>query len=55
MLLAYFERQKGKRAAVFVTDRPSYLRMCDTIYEMVDGRLRLRGTDTAARATGLAS
>ena len=54
MLLAYFERQKGKRAAVFVTDRPSYLRMCDTIYEMVDGRLRLRGTDTTARA-GLAS
>ena len=27
MLLAFFERQKGKRAAVFVTDRPSYLRI----------------------------
>jgi len=55
MLLAFFERQKGKRAAVFVTDRPSYLRMCDTIYEMVDGRLRLRDTGTAARTVGLAS
>jgi ATP-binding cassette subfamily C protein LapB len=55
MLLAYFARQKGKRAAVFVTDRPSYLRLCDTIYEMVDGRLRLRPADTAARVAGLAS
>lgn len=42
MLLSYFERQRGKRTAVFVTDRPSYLRMCDTVYEMAGGRLRLR-------------
>lgn len=42
MLLQYFQRQKGKRAAVFVTDRPSYLRMCDVVYEMADGQLRLR-------------
>jgi len=54
MLLAFFEHQKGKRAAVFVTDRPSYLRMCDTIYEMVDGRLTVRAADTA-RVAGLAS
>ncbi len=55
MLLAFFERQKGKRAAVFVTDRPSYLRMCDTIYEMVDGRLKLRVSDTTTRAARIAS
>ncbi|MEQ1863537.1 MAG: ABC transporter transmembrane domain-containing protein [Micropepsaceae bacterium] len=42
MLLQYFQRQKGKRSAVFVTDRPSYLRMCDVVYEMADGRLRQR-------------
>jgi len=42
LLLAFFERQKGKRAAVFVTDRPSYLRMCDAVYEMADGRLKPR-------------
>jgi ATP-binding cassette subfamily C protein LapB len=47
MLLRYFERQKGKRAAVFVTDRPSYLRICDIVYEMADGRLRLRPAGTA--------
>ena len=41
-LLDYFTRRKGRLAAVFVTDRPSYLRICDTIYEMVDGRLTLR-------------
>lgn len=41
-LLAYFARRKGRRAAVFVTDRPSYLRMCDTVYEMADGKLKLR-------------
>jgi ATP-binding cassette subfamily C protein LapB len=54
LLLAFFERQKGKRAAVFVTDRPSYLRLCDTVYEMVDGRLQRRMPGTAAQA-GLAS
>jgi ATP-binding cassette subfamily C protein LapB len=48
LLLAFFERQKGKRAAVFVTDRPSYLRLCDTVFEMVDGRLRRRGMETTA-------
>jgi ATP-binding cassette, subfamily C, bacterial LapB len=53
LLLAFFERQKGKRAAVFVTDRPSYLRLCDTVYEMVDGRLQQRA-NTLVRA-GLAS
>lgn len=55
MLLAFFERQKGKRAAVFVTDRPSYLKLCDTVYEMVDGRLRLRAANTSPRVAGLAS
>jgi ATP-binding cassette subfamily C protein LapB len=49
LLLAFFERQKGKRAAVFVTDRPSYLRLCDTVYEMVDGRLQQRAS-TLVRA-----
>jgi ATP-binding cassette, subfamily C, bacterial LapB len=42
MLLAYFAKQKGRRAAVFVTDRPSYLRMCDVVYEIADGKLRRR-------------
>jgi ATP-binding cassette, subfamily C, bacterial LapB len=42
LLLSYFERQKGKRTAVFVTDRPSYLRICDRVYDMADGRLTLR-------------
>jgi ATP-binding cassette subfamily C protein LapB len=41
-LLAFFARQKGRRAAVFVTDRPSYLRMCDVVFEMADGRLTVR-------------
>jgi ATP-binding cassette subfamily C protein LapB len=42
MLLGYFARQKGRRAAIFVTDRPSYLKMCDQVYEMADGRLSRR-------------
>lgn len=42
LLLSFFEHQKGKRAAVFVTDRPSYLRLCDQVYEMAEGRLILR-------------
>ena len=42
LLLSYFARRKGRRAAIFVTDRPSYLRMCDAVYEMVDGKLKLR-------------
>ncbi len=41
-LLSFFEHQKGKRAAIFVTDRPSYLRLCDVVYDMADGRLTLR-------------
>ncbi|MEQ1868029.1 MAG: ABC transporter permease, partial [Micropepsaceae bacterium] len=57
MLLQYFQRQKGKRSAVFVTDRPSYLRMCDVVYEMADGRLRQRteGTTPMRPAVGAAS
>jgi ATP-binding cassette, subfamily C, bacterial LapB len=52
-LLSFFERQKGKRAAVFVTDRPSYLRLCDEVYDMTEGRLTRRGAGTAnARAAG---
>jgi ATP-binding cassette subfamily C protein LapB len=43
-LLRFFERRKGRRSAVFVTDRPSYLKLCDVVYEMVDGRLKLRET-----------
>lgn len=57
-LLAYFASQKGKRAAVFVTDRPSYLKLCDVIFDMADGRLtpRAQGRATApATALGLAS
>jgi ATP-binding cassette, subfamily C, bacterial LapB len=50
-LLSFFEHQKGKRAAVFVTDRPSYLRLCDRVYDMADGRLTLR-RDAPARAVG---
>jgi ATP-binding cassette subfamily C protein LapB len=47
MLLAFFASQKGKRAAVFVTDRPSYLALCDTVYEIIDGKLRERSVDNA--------
>ena len=36
LLLSYFTRRKGRRVAIFVTDRPSYLRLCDAVYEMVD-------------------
>lgn len=50
-LLSYFEHHKGKRAAVFVTERPSYLKLCDEVYEMADGRLRRRtGAEPATRA-----
>ncbi len=49
-LLDYFTRRKGRLAAVFVTDRPSYLRICDTIYEMVDGRLTLRTQNASERS-----
>ncbi|MFM9862328.1 MAG: peptidase domain-containing ABC transporter [Micropepsaceae bacterium] len=51
LLLSFFEHHKGKRAAVFVTDRPSYLRLCDTVYDMADGRLTLR-RNAPARAVG---
>lgn len=49
LLLAFFERQKGKRSAIFVTDRPSYLRMCDEVYDMEDGKL-IRRTHARAQA-----
>jgi ATP-binding cassette subfamily C protein LapB len=55
LLLSYFVRQKGKRAAVFVTDRPSYLRLCDAVFEMVDGRLQRRGAVAPMRAMEQAS
>ncbi|NOT42271.1 MAG: ATP-binding cassette domain-containing protein [Alphaproteobacteria bacterium] len=51
LLLSFFEHHKGKRAAVFVTDRPSYLRLCDRVYDMADGRLTLR-RDAPAKAVG---
>ncbi len=43
LLLSFFEHHKGKQAVVFVTDRPSYLRLCDRVYDMANGRLILRG------------
>jgi ABC-type transport system involved in cytochrome bd biosynthesis fused ATPase/permease subunit len=55
LLLSFFARQKGKRAAVFVTDRPSYLRMCDAVYEMVDGRLVRSAPLAPAPSVGQAS
>ena len=56
LLLSYFAHQKGKRAAVFVTDRPSYLHLCDEIYDMSQGRLVRRSHASArTRATGGAS
>lgn len=52
-LLAFFARQKGRRAAVFVTDRPSYLNLCDAVYHMAEGRLqpRVQPTLITARAS----
>lgn len=52
-LLQFFARQKRRRAAVFVTDRPSYLNLCDTVYHMADGKLapRVQPTLIAARAS----
>jgi ATP-binding cassette subfamily C protein LapB len=55
LLLSFFEHHKGKQAAVFVTDRPSYLRLCDRVYDMADGRLTLRGSapvEASARVGG---
>ena len=49
-LLKFFTHQKGKRAAVFVTDRPSYLRMCDQVYEMTGGKLVARPASLAPAA-----
>lgn len=50
LLLKYFQRQKGRRSAVFVTDRPSYLKLCDHVFELSDGRVseRQRSRDAAA-------
>lgn len=51
-LLQFFARQKGKRAVVFVTDRPSYLNLCDAVYHMADGKLAPRVQPAlAARAS----
>jgi ATP-binding cassette subfamily C protein LapB len=51
-LLQFFARQKGKRAVVFVTDRPSYLNLCDAVYHMAEGRLSPRALPTlVARAS----
>lgn len=51
-LLKFFARQKGKRAVVFVTDRPSYLNLCDVVYHMADGKLAPRVQPTlVARAS----
>ncbi len=47
-LLQFFKGQKGKRAAIFVTDRPSYLKLCDVVYEIADGKLCERSGDRAA-------
>lgn len=54
-LLAFFARQKGKRAAVFVTDRPSYLRLCDVVYEMADGKLVPRAAQAQSQTASRAS
>lgn len=53
LLLQFFARQRGKRAAVIVTDRPSYLRLCDTVYELVDGKLRPRIETLPARTVAV--
>lgn len=50
MLLNFFARKKRRRTVVFVTDRPSYLRLCDQVYEIADGKLRLRHAADAASA-----
>ena len=42
LMLNFFAHRKGRRTVVFVTDRPSYLRLCDQVYEIADGTLRPR-------------
>ena len=39
-LLEVIQRMKGERTMVIVTHRPSYMRMCDRQFELVDGVLR---------------
>lgn len=49
-LIEFFKHHKGRLSAIFVTDRPSYLKMCDAVYEMTDGRLRPLGAGEVLRA-----
>jgi ATP-binding cassette, subfamily C, bacterial LapB len=42
-LRVWLERARGKRTLVLVTHRPSLVKLADRVYDLVGGRLKLRG------------